>query len=65
MLNSEGLGPRWLGDVWQFSLIERNCVYNSYEHAGITDDYILYPGCQAANDMPSFQNIPFHEIGRY
>ncbi len=65
VLNSEGLGPRWLGDVWQFSLIERNCVYNSYEHAGITDDYILYPGCQAANDMPSFQNIPFHEIGRY
>ena len=65
VINSEGLGPRWLGDVWQFSLIERNCVYNSFEHAGITDDYYLNYGCQAMNDMPGFQNIPFEQIGQY
>ncbi len=66
VINAEGLGPRWLGDVHRFSLIERNCVYNSAAHAGMAEgEYVVNPGCQAANDMPGFFNIPFEQIGRY
>lgn len=65
LIDLQNLGPRFVESAYQFSLLERNCVYNSFEHAGITDDYYLNYGCQAANDMPGFENIPFEKIGRY
>ena len=63
---AEGPGCRFFGDVPKYSLIERNCVYTTVEHAGIEmDEYVLTPGCQALKDMPDFPNIPFEMIGRY
>ena len=66
VIDDEGSIGRIDPSVAEYSDVDRNMAYKSFEEAGFEQDsYTLKAGAQAFKDMPGFVNLPLEKIGRY
>ena len=65
VIDEAGSVGRIDSSVKEYSDVDRNMAYRSFEEAGFEkDSYTLKAGAQAFRDMPGFVNLPLEKIGR-
>ena len=66
MIDDAGSIGRIDPSVAEYSDVDRNVAYKSFDEAGFEEDsYVLKDDAQAFKDMPGFVNLPLEKIGRY